>query len=156
MNQLSIGKYIAKKRKEKNLTQEQLAEKLNVSNKTVSRWETGKCMPDYSVISNLCEELDTTISELMNGKEQDHNEGSSNNERQMMDLLKRVQELEKQRNFLETITYIILSVILSTISNYFDGTTINNVISIVLTITAIITSAIGIIKALKNMKETSS
>lgn len=44
MNQLTIGKFIALKRKEKNLTQEQLAETLGVSNKTVSKWECGKCM----------------------------------------------------------------------------------------------------------------
>ncbi len=49
MNQLVTGKFIALKRKQKNLTQEQLAEKLGVSNKTISKWETGKCMPDYSI-----------------------------------------------------------------------------------------------------------
>ena len=52
MNQLTTGKFIAHKRKEKNFTQEQLAEKLGVSNKTVSKWETGKCMPDYSVVAD--------------------------------------------------------------------------------------------------------
>lgn len=69
MNQLNTGKFILKKRKEKNLTQEQLAERLGVSNKTISKWENGKCMPDYSVIKNLCEELEITVAELMNGKE---------------------------------------------------------------------------------------
>lgn len=47
MNQLVTGKFITQKRKEKNLTQAQLAEKLGVSNKTVSKWENGKCMPDW-------------------------------------------------------------------------------------------------------------
>ena len=70
MDQLAIGKFITLKRKEKNLTQEQLAEQLNISNKTVSKWETGKCMPDYSVIKNLCEVLEITISELMDGEEE--------------------------------------------------------------------------------------
>ena len=50
MNQITTGKFIAQKRKEKNLTQEQLAEKIGVSNKTISKWETGKCMPDYCII----------------------------------------------------------------------------------------------------------
>ena len=53
MNQITIGGYIAKKRREENLTQEQLAEKLGVSNKTISKWENGKCMPDYSIIQEL-------------------------------------------------------------------------------------------------------
>ena len=69
MDQLMTGKFIAHKRREKNLTQEQLAEKLGVSNKTVSKWETGKCMPDYSVVKGLCEELEITVAELMDGEE---------------------------------------------------------------------------------------
>ena len=64
MNQLTIGKFIALKRKEKNLTQEQLAETLGVSNKTVSKWECGKCMPDYGIVKPLCQELGITVSEL--------------------------------------------------------------------------------------------
>ena len=67
MNQAAIGSYIAKKRREKNLTQEQLAETLGVSNKTISKWENGKCMPDYSIIEQLCKELSVTLSELMDG-----------------------------------------------------------------------------------------
>ena len=50
MNQTAIGSYIARKRREQNLTQEQLAQQLGVSNKTISKWENGKCMPDYSII----------------------------------------------------------------------------------------------------------
>lgn len=68
MNQTSIGKFIAQKRKEKNLTQKQLAEKLMVSNKTVSKWETGKRIPNYSVIELLCKEFDITIVELLDGE----------------------------------------------------------------------------------------
>ena len=68
MKQQNTGALIAKRRKEKNLTQEQLAERLQVSNKTVSKWENGKCMPDYSIIELLCKELDITISELLEGK----------------------------------------------------------------------------------------
>ena len=49
MNQITIGNYIAVKRRKQNITQEQLAEKLGVSNKTISKWENGKCLPDYSI-----------------------------------------------------------------------------------------------------------
>ncbi len=69
MRQQETGVFIAKKRKEKNLTQEQLAERLGVSNKTVSKWENGKCMPDYTVVESLCKELNITLSELLAGKE---------------------------------------------------------------------------------------
>ena len=68
MDQYNIGNFIQKKRREKNLTQEQLAERLGVSNKTVSKWENGKCLPDYSVIELLCKELGVTVAELLSGK----------------------------------------------------------------------------------------
>lgn len=68
MDQYNIGNFIQKKRREKNLTQEQLAERLGVSNKTVSKWENGKCLPDYSVIELLCKELGVTVAELLCGK----------------------------------------------------------------------------------------
>ena len=54
MNQYRSGQLIAQKRKEKNMTQAELAERIGVSNKSVSKWETGKCMPDYSVVEPLC------------------------------------------------------------------------------------------------------
>nr|WP_288724101.1 helix-turn-helix transcriptional regulator [uncultured Sellimonas sp.] len=75
MNQLTTGKFLARKRKEKNLTQEQLAEKIGVSNKTISKWETGKCMPDYAVVKSLCEELEITVAELMDGEEAEEKSG---------------------------------------------------------------------------------
>lgn len=65
-----IGAFIAATRKEKKLTQEQLAERLGVSNRSVSRWETGKTLPDLSLMQSICEELDITISELLNGKKE--------------------------------------------------------------------------------------
>ena len=92
MDQLTIGKFIAKKRKEKNLTQEQLAEKLGVSNKTISKWETGKCMPDYGIVKSLCKELEITIAELMDGEETEEKSVRAYDDEQIMDLLRRTQE----------------------------------------------------------------
>ena len=71
MDQLTTGRFISRKRKSKNLTQEQLAEILGVSNKTISKWETGKCMPDYAIVKNLCETLEITVAELMDGEDDD-------------------------------------------------------------------------------------
>ncbi len=68
MDQKKIGEFIAKLRKEKNLTQEELADKLNVNSKTVSRWENGNNMPDYSILNSLCEEFDINVLELLNGE----------------------------------------------------------------------------------------
>ena len=69
MDQQKIGKFIAKKRKEKKLTQVELADKLGVSNRTISKWENGNSMPDYSIFNDLCKELDISINELLSGEE---------------------------------------------------------------------------------------
>ena len=68
MNQERIGKFIAELRKEQNLTQEQLAEKLGVTSKSISRWENGKTMPDYAILKNLCQELQISINEFFIGE----------------------------------------------------------------------------------------
>lgn len=68
MNQEKIGIFIAESRKKKNLTQVELAEKLGVSDRSVSKWETGRCMPDLSLFEPLCAELGITVSELLNGE----------------------------------------------------------------------------------------
>ena len=87
MNQNTIGQFIAAKRREKNLTQGQLAEKLGVTNKTISKWENGKCMPDYSVIEALCRELDITLAELLDGEEKEPNSIRLYDEEQVKALL---------------------------------------------------------------------
>ena len=71
MDQIEIGKFIAKCRKEKKLTQTQLAEKLNITDRAVSKWETGKSMPDSSIMLELCEILGITVNELLSGKKVD-------------------------------------------------------------------------------------
>jgi transcriptional regulator with XRE-family HTH domain len=68
MTQENIGKFIAEKRKEKGMTQEQFAEKLGVTNRSISRWENGKTMPDYSMFPIICETLGVEISEILEGK----------------------------------------------------------------------------------------
>lgn len=97
MDQLEIGMFIAKKRKERNFTQAQLAEKLGVSNKTISKWETGKCMPDYSIIQSLCKELEITVSELIDGEETEPDSIRIYDDNQVLDLIKRIQNLENQK-----------------------------------------------------------
>lgn len=69
MNQERIGKFIAEKRKAKKITQSELAEKLGVTDRSVSNWENGKNMPDLSLFKPLCKILDITINELLSGEE---------------------------------------------------------------------------------------
>ena len=118
MDKIKIGKFIAELRKEKGLTQEQLAEKLNVSNKSISRWENGNTMPDLSLIPLLSEVLDITINELINGgriEKEDYQKRLEENIILNMDLLKK--KIKKiLKNFIVIITSIVLLLIVGTIS----------------------------------------
>ena len=68
MNQEKIGKFLASLRKEKKLTQQELAEKLGVSDRTIGNWENGRNMPDLSLFKPLCDELDISLNDLMSGE----------------------------------------------------------------------------------------
>jgi len=129
MNQLVTGKFIALKRKQKNLTQEQLAEKLSVSNKTISKWETGKCMPDYSIVKSLCEELEVTVAELMDGEISEEKSVRTYDEEQILDLLRRTQELEKQKNMLYGIILFVMGIALQAHSYAIGGSNFKDFIS---------------------------
>ena len=124
MDQIKIGQFITRKRKEKNLTQEQLAEKLSVSNKTISKWECGKCLPDYSLVEPLCNELDISISELFDGKDSEKNASSAENE-QIIKLVKDIQQLKKDKDvrrlYISAIILIVFGIDLCLLSNIFKG-----------------------------------
>ena len=129
MNQITIGNFIEKKRKEQNLTQAQLAEKLGVSNKTVSKWENGKCMPDYGVIQLLCTELGVTVSELMDGEEQAQDSIRAYDDEQILDLIKRTQALESQRETLVGIILIVMGMALGAMSFTLGGSDVKDFFS---------------------------
>lgn len=66
-----------------------------MSNKTISKWENGKCMPDYSIIEQVCRELSVTLPELMNGEDATEDSVRVYDEAQILDLLRRMQKLER-------------------------------------------------------------
>ena len=94
LNQIKIGKFIAERRKEKGLTQRQLAEQVGVSDKTVSKWETGRSMPDNSVIMDVCLILGISVNELLVGEQIPEESYIDKAEENMIELVK---ESEKQR-----------------------------------------------------------
>ena len=109
MDQEKIGKFIAELRKEKNITQEQLAEKLGVTSKSISRWENGNTMPDYTLLKDLCNELDININELLSGekiKVKDYMNKSEEN------LIKLRKQIDKRKKLLTIISYIFMAIII--------------------------------------------
>lgn len=109
MNQIKIGEFILDCRKEKGLTQEQLAEKLNVSSKSISRWENGNTMPDYSLLKGLCNELNINVNELLSGEKIKENDYMNKSEENLVNLRKQIDERKK---VLTIISYVILSIII--------------------------------------------
>lgn len=139
MNQSSIGKFISQKRKEQNMTQEQLAEKLGVSNKTVSKWECGKCMPDYSIVKPLCQELGITVSELMDGEDK-----GTHNDELLLNMLERIQALEKQKMSMTGILLIIMGIAVLAFSQVLGGTAFRDFLSGFMTGISIVDMLVGV------------
>ena len=122
MNQEKIGKFISLSRKNKRLTQEQLAEKLGVSINAVSKWERGLNLPDVSLMEKLCEVLDLTLNELFAGEKLTNEEMVRKSEKNIMSLMMTL----KQLRIVEVFTQILIGVgIALTISSFFILTKIN-------------------------------
>ena len=149
MNQISIGRYIAEKRRALNLTQEQLAEKLGVSNKTISKWENGKCMPDYGIIQKLCETLHVTLAELMDGEDAAEESVRTYDDDQILDLLRRTQELERQRQVLSGAVLIVLGIASSALSATVGGSNVKDFMSGLLLGLSIVEMIAGLITVVK-------
>ena len=109
MDQIKIGKFILNCRKEKGLTQEQLAEKLGVTSKSISRWENGNTMPDYSLLKDLCNELDINVNELLSGEKIKGNDYMNKSEENLIKLRK---QIDKRKKILKIISYIISAIII--------------------------------------------
>ena len=117
MDQEKIGKFIAELRKEKGMTQEQLAEKMGVTNKSISRWENGKTMPDLSLLKPLCFEFGITINELLSGTKitkEDYNRIADENLIKIIEKEnKSSKTFEKKMMLILTITTILTIIIIT-------------------------------------------
>jgi len=107
MDQIKIGKFIAECRKQNGLTQMQLAEKLGITDRAVSKWETGKAMPDSSIMLKLCEVLKITVNDLLCGEVVTMENYNKEMEKQLLEMIKQKQESDKRLLKLEIILGII-------------------------------------------------
>ena len=110
MNQEKIGKFILECRKNKKLTQAQLAEKLDITDRAISKWETGKCMPDSSIMLELCEILGISVNELLSGEMIEMKDYDKKAEENLLNMAKREEKQNKKLLFYENIIGIISSV----------------------------------------------
>ena len=149
MDQIKIGRFITLKRKEKNITQSELSEKLGISNRAISKWENGICLPDASNMLELCKILGVTINDLFSGEIVD----MKNNERKLeenlleMEIVK--EEADRKSLGLEIVigyTSSITFLVLVFVASYVE---MNTWLRIVLILFGLITFFIGMHYSLK-------
>ena len=147
MNQIKIGKFIAECRKKNNLTQMQLAEKLNITDRAISKWENGKGMPDSSIMLDLCNELKISVNELLCGELIEMNNYNEFAEKTLLEMAqkeemqnKKLMMYENVIGFSSAISFLILIFVTSFLAE-------NNIAKIVLFI-------LGVSVALKIETET--
>ena len=92
MDQIKIGKFIAECRKKQNLTQSKLAEKLDITDRAVSKWETAKAMPDSSIMLELCDILKISVNELLSGEKIDMENNEQKNEQLLLEMAKEIEK----------------------------------------------------------------
>ena len=111
MNQIKIGKFIASCRKEQGITQANLAEKLGITDRAVSKWENGKSMPDSGIMLELCELLEINVNELLSGEKIDMNNYEEKTEEILRQVLNRVEKILNENRVLKLAITILLIII---------------------------------------------
>ena len=112
MDQMKIGRFIAERRKRVSLTQLQLAEKLGITDRAVSKWETGKAMPDASIMLELCGVLEISVNDLLCGEVIGMEDYSKKLENNLLDMIRQKEQADKRLLFLETVVGISATVIM--------------------------------------------
>ncbi len=115
MDQVKIGKFIAERRKKSNLTQMQLAEKLNITDRAVSKWETGKAMPDSSIMRELCDILEITVNDLLSGEVVTMDNYNKELENNLLEMIKQKEQADKRLLYVEVFIGITATVVLFTL-----------------------------------------
>lgn len=149
MDQIKIGKFISNKRKEKNITQSELAELLGITDRAISRWENGICMPDASNILELCNILNITINDLFSGEVVDMKENEKKLEEHLLEMTRAKEQRDKELLTIEIFIGIIVSVTMFTCIFIASFVQMENWLKIVLIIIGVVPFAVGITYAIR-------
>ena len=149
MDQIKIGKFIQERRKEKRLTQSELAEKLDVTDRAVSKWENGNCIPDASNIQELCKILNITINDLFSGSVVDMRDNEKKLEENLLEMIKIKEKRDKELLILEIFIGVIVSIIMFLCIMIASFVQMEDWTRIVLIVFGIIPFAIGISYAIR-------
>ena len=149
MDQVKIGNFIKQKRKEKKITQSELAEKLNVTDRAISKWENGICMPDSGIIAELCKILNITINDLFSGEVVDMKDSEKRLEKNLIEIIKLKEQKDKQLLSLEIFIGILVSIILFTCVFVASFAKIEEIYRLLLIVVGFIPFIIGIVYCLR-------
>lgn len=149
MDQIKIGKFIAECRKKHNLTQMQLAEKLNITDRAISKWENGKSMPDSGVMLDLCKILEISVNELLSGEVLKMENYDLKAEENLLEMKKQKEESDRSMlrlelciGYISSISFLVLIFVASFIY-------MSSIVRILLIIFGSIIFAIGVTNAVK-------
>ena len=115
MDQIKIGKFIQKRRKEKDYTQSELAEMLSITDRAISKWENGICLPDVANIQELCNVLDISINDLFSGEIVDMKDNEKVLEKNLLDAVRQKEESDKRLLAMEIVIGVLISVVFFTL-----------------------------------------
>ncbi|MBR0142331.1 MAG: helix-turn-helix transcriptional regulator [Ruminococcus sp.] len=114
MDQIKIGKFIASKRKEQKMTQVQLAEKLGITDRAVSKWETGKSLPDASIMLQLCGYLKITVNDLLSGEVVSMENYNERTEKNLIEVIRQKEDADKRLLTIEIVIGVLATAFLFT------------------------------------------
>ena len=143
MDQIKIGRFIAEARKARNITQKQLAETLSISDKTVSKWECGKGLPEVSLMLPLCDALQITVNDLLTGARVSPVDYQTTAEENMMHLIKENQE-NKKRMALSIVCGVITVIAVCSLIFIASYISMPSIARIAIVVLALATAAAGI------------
>lgn len=112
MDQVKIGRFISQRRKSQNLTQMQLAEKLGITDRAISKWETGKSLPDSSIMLELCDILKITVNDLLSGEVVEVNNYNEKLEKNLLEMIKEKEANDKRLLTFECVIGILSSIVI--------------------------------------------
>lgn len=149
MDQIKIGKFIQEKRKEQKLTQSDLAERLNITDRAISKWKNGNCLPDAGTMPELCKILNISINDLFSGEIVDMKDNEKKLEENLLEMTKIKEQRDKELLTLEIFIGIIVSIIMFACIFIASFADMKDWLRVVLIIIGIIPFAIGISYAIR-------
>lgn len=149
MNQVKVGKFIAECRKNNNLTQKQLAEKLNITDRAISKWENGRSLPDSSIMLELCDILKINVNDLLNGEVVLVDNYKEKSEKLILEMAKQKEEADRRLLFLEIVIGVFSVIVLLGFSLVAYVVQMPDWLRVVLVLTGFVLGMIGLMYALK-------